>query len=136
MREVVTLRLGGVDQVLSPTWGAYADIEARTGKSIRQLWIALLTSSLELRHMAVIVCAGMRASDGGRNISEERTMQLIFESGVWWDLEDGIGPAIIAYLEALGWTPEQRGKIAAERERMEQETPSAGYSPSAQPATD
>lgn len=136
MRDGVDIRLGGVDYSLLPTWQAYSDIEARTGKSLRSLWIALLTSQLELRSMAVIVCAGMRASDASRNIGEDAAARAIFDEGTWWDLEDGIGRRILDYLEALGWTPDQRGKIKAEAAKMANMAPSADSSPIAQAQTD
>lgn len=80
--------------------------------------------------MAIVVVAGMRASPSseGKNITEDAAMRAIFDEGTWWDMEDGVGRAILDYLEALGWTPEQRGKIEAERKRMEAATPSADSS--------
>lgn len=87
--------------------------------------------------MAIIVVAGMKASSSAGNISEDAAMRALFDEGVWWDMEDGVGLAVLQYLEALGWTPEQRVKIEAERKRLEAETArSADYSPTAPLPTD
>lgn len=136
MREVARIRLGGVEHMLRPTWEAYADIEARTNFSIRSLWIRIAKGEATLRELAVIVAAGLKASDeSGRTVSETKAMQLLFEDGPW---EDETLAPISEYLELLGWTPEQRKKIMAAVKELEQATQitSANSSPSVPPSTD
>lgn len=117
MREVVEVQLGGAVYSLLPTWGAYAEIESRTGSSIRSLWYRFATGDVKLTEMAVILTAGMKAQDPGANIGEQAALRAIFEAGPWWDQDDGLLRKLIDYLEALGWTPEQRGKIEAELQK-------------------
>lgn len=118
MRESVQVNLGGAVYQLLPTWGAYAEIESRTGSSIRALWYKFATGDVKLSEMTTILVAGMKASDPNMNISENAAMRSIFEAGPWWDQEDGVNVKLIQYLEALGWTPEQREKIEAEEEKQ------------------
>lgn len=118
MRESVTIMLGGEPHALRPTWAAYAEIESRTGRSIRQLWIGVASGDIKLSEMAAVVVAGMKAEDPTRNIGEQQTMRALYESGTWWDKDDGVAMKVVEYLEALGWTPEQREKIKAEIEKM------------------
>lgn len=137
MRESLEIMLGGVPYQLRPTWAAYAEIESRTGKSIRQLWVGIASGEVKLSELAAIVVAGMKAaSDGSQNIGEQKVMQAVYEAGTWWDQEGGIAIRIAEYLEILGWTPEQREKIKAEIDKMNQRAvPSAESSPSAPPST-
>lgn len=117
MRESIDILLNGAAYQLRPTWGAYAEIESRTGRSIRELWIAIANGSIKLSEMAAILVAGMKASDPGMNIGEHKAMQALYESGTWWDQDDGAAIKVAEYLESLGWTPEQRKKIQAEIEK-------------------
>lgn len=137
MRESIEIMLGGVPYQLRPTWAAYAEIESRTGRSIRSLWVSIASGDVKLAELSAIVVAGMKASDSSMNIGEQATMRAVFDEGVWWDQEDGVALKVVEYLEVLGWTPEQREKIAAEIDKMnERAEPSAESSPSAQPSTD
>lgn len=117
MRDVVEVQLGGAVYSLRPTWGAYAEIESRTGTSIRALWYRFATGDVKLAEMATILTAGMKAYDPSANIGEQAALRAIFDAGPWWDQQDGIGTRLIEYLEALGWSPEQREKIQAEVEK-------------------
>lgn len=126
MREFVEVQLGGATYTLLPTWGAYAEIESRTGHSIRSLWFRFATGDVKLSEMATILVAGMKANGTDINVGENKAMEAIFEAGPWWDQADGINSRLIEYLEKLGWTPEQREKIQAEVEQAsEAKTPSA-----------
>lgn len=137
MRESVEIFLSGVPYQLRPTWSAYAEIESRTGRSIRALWMAIASGDAKLTELTAIVVAGMKAADSTMNIGEQAAMRAIYESGVWWDQDDGVSLKIVEYLEALGWTPEQREKIVAEIESMNKRVgPSAGSTPSAPQSTD
>lgn len=117
MRDVIEVQLGGMVYSLRPTWGAYAEIESRTSTSIRALWYRFATGDVKLAEMATILTAGMKAYDPAANIGEQAALRAIFEAGPWWDQADGIGTRLIEYLEALGWSPEQREKIQAEVEK-------------------
>lgn len=135
MRDSVEIMLGGAMYSLRPTWGAYAEIEARTGLSLRALWFKFSTGDIKLSEMSAIIVAGMKANAGEMNISEQAAMRSIFDAGPWWDHEDGLSSKLISYLEALGWTPEQREKIQAEVEAENQaKTSSAKSSPSVPPS--
>lgn len=137
MRESVTIMLGGSSYELRPTWSAYADIEARTGKSIRNLWISIASGDIKLIELGIIVAAGIKAADPSKNVGEQQAMRSIYEAGTWWDQEDGVSTTILKYLESLGWTPEQLEKIKAEVEaETRAKASSAKSSPSARPSTD
>lgn len=137
MRESVNIMLGGSSYELRPTWSAYADIEARTGKSLRSLWVGIASGDVKLIELGIIVAAGIKAADPSINVGEQQAMRSIYESGTWWDQEDGISTKIMKYLEVLGWTPEQLEKIKAEVEAEQKaKASSVRSSPSAQPSTD
>lgn len=125
MRETVEIILGGATYSLRPTWTAYAEIEARTGSSIRSLWYRFATGDIKLSEMSAVLLAGMKAFDAERNIGEQAVTRAIFDAGPWWDQEDGISSRLVEYLEALGWTPEQREKIKAEVAAESRETASS-----------
>ncbi|REF69649.1 hypothetical protein E3U25_18750 [Paracoccus versutus] len=123
MREIIKIRLGASDCLMRPTFAAYGDIETRLGP-LRPLYTQILTGSGTLAALACIVTVGMRQTDqgDGRQVDEQKVAKMIFEAGPWSD--DVIIP-IGEYLAALGWTPEQKGKIEAEAERLAKATPSA-----------
>jgi hypothetical protein len=108
---------------MRPTFGAYGDIEARIG-SLRQAYSNVMTGIATLRDMAIIVTIGLKAhgEDGQREFSEDKTAKLLFDEGAW---SDDVIASIADFLAALGWTPEQRKKIAAEVQRQEERERSA-----------
>ena len=119
MRDTVSIMFGGAVYQLRPTWQAYAEIESRTGKSLRALWISIASGDVKLMELATVVMAGMKAADPNMNLSESATMRALFDAGVWWDQDEGIALKVAEYLEMLGWTPEQREKIKAEIEKQQ-----------------
>lgn len=130
MREVVSIVLGGVEHQLRPTWEAYGEIEARCGP-LFQLWQKVGLGGATLQEMAVIVAAGMRAAGSvdGRKIDETSVGRRIYEVGAF---SDDVKLPILQFIEALGWTPEQRKKLEAEifRSLGETSATSDGSSPS------
>lgn len=128
MREVVHIKLGGAQYLLRPTFEAYGDIEARLGKALRPIYTAVVTGTATLHEMSQIVHVGLLQVDGqgvddltGQPISVDAIAKRLYEQGAW--SEDVIGP-LADFLAALGWTPDQRKKIAAEVDRQEKaETP-------------
>lgn len=130
MREAVKIALGGTEFSLRPTWSAYGEIESRCGP-LNTLWRNLSIGNVTLQHMTVIVAAGIKAAGGspdGRPVSEDAVSKRLFEQGPW---SDEVRVPILEYIEALGWTPEQRKKIQAETERHQKEMMpdlSAGFS--------
>lgn len=123
MREVVKIELGGAVKLMRPTFAAYGDIEARTGQPLRTVYTSIVTGSATLQTMADVVMVGMEQVEGqetdprtGVKISAEAIAERLYENGAWSD--EVIGP-ISDFLAALGWTPDQRKKIAAELAEQE-----------------
>lgn len=123
MREVVKIRLGASECLMRPTYGAYGDIEARLGP-LRQVYANVLTDGATLSALAAIVTIGMKQVDQseGRELDEQKVAKLIYEAGPW---SDEVLVPIGELLASLGWTPEQKGKIEAEAEKIGKARPSA-----------
>jgi len=122
MRGSVKIVLGGKEKSLRPAFDAYDQIEERLGP-LRQVYTSVVTGTATLQAMAHVVYVGMSQIDDqlidartGTNITEEAIAQRLYDAGPWSD--DVIGP-ISDFVAALGWTPDQRKKIAAEVEKQE-----------------
>jgi hypothetical protein len=127
MREVVKIKLGGAQFSLRPTFEAYGEIEAQTGKPLRNLYTGVVYGSATLVELSQIVLIGIQQVDGqdvdqrsGAKFQVDTVAQRLWDNGIF--SEDVIGP-ISDYLAALGWTPAQRKKIAAELDEKEAQTP-------------
>lgn len=124
-RGDVEIELGEHKFIMRPTPGATAEIEAGAAKGTLALINAVADRTITLRELAVVVCAGIRASgDGGANV--RKCEELIWRAG--------FVPALVAvqsYLlrsvnggrEALPFVGEQAGSAW-------NESPSESGSPS------
>lgn len=123
MRELVKITLGGSEHFMRPTWEAYGEIESRCGP-LNALWRSIGFGTATLKDLATVVTVGMRAAGSvdGRKIDETAVSRRIYEAGPWSD--EVTGP-ILEFLESLGWTPEQRKKLAADLEKNKAKTSSA-----------
>lgn len=108
MRELVTFTLDGVKMSLRPTFEAYGAIEARFG-NLRQVYTTVVTGYATLALLAGIIKIG--SDEAGEAFHEDAIQQRLYGNGAFH--EDTVLP-ISDYLAALGWTPEQRKKIAAD----------------------
>lgn len=115
MRRTVVISLGGVKISMAPTLRAMEAIESRIAP-LRVIYGQVMTGQASLEAMAYIIATGMRehAEYRGEKVSEANCAQMIFDAGPF--SEDVITP-LADFLAELGWTPEQREKIAAEMEK-------------------
>ena len=123
MRELTKITLGGAEKLMRPTFAAYGDIEARIGP-LRGVYTSVATGTATLEQMAIIVFVGMSQVDDqrrdertGADITIEAIAERIYENGPW--SEESIEP-VVEYLASLGWTPDQRKKIAADLKAMDE----------------
>ena len=121
MREGIAMKLGGTDASLLPTFQAYADIERRLGQPLRQIYTLAATGMLPVMDMATVVTIGANEGmlAGDRPLDLNKTAEVLYSAGIF---SDEVLVPVVDYLAALGWTPEQRRKIAAAAEENAGET--------------
>lgn len=80
-RGEVEVELAGHRMVLRPTPGATAEIEHQAGRGTLALINAALDRTITLRELAIVVCAGVRAS-GEKRATVAKCEELVWQTGV------------------------------------------------------
>lgn len=78
----VTLKLGGKDYILRPTFGALAEIEDRSGKYITELFSELERGKVSIKVLAIIVSSGAAAADADSAPSVSEAGEMIRKDGM------------------------------------------------------
>jgi len=80
-RGDVEVELAGHHLVLRPTPGATAEIEHQAGRGTLALINAALDRTITLRELAIVVCAGVRAT-GEKRATIDKCQEMVWQTGV------------------------------------------------------
>ena len=93
-RGEVTVRLGGEDHVLRPTFQALCEIEAATGEKLVPLVQAFAAGRYGARDLAIVVTAGLRGA-GERDAKVETVGAMLAGQGF---ADQGTLQAVVTFL--------------------------------------